>query len=154
MHRLKGGGWQAGQLSLFSLSEEGEDGEWSLVERAEAQAAVLGVSVDVHPLELVSHKLEGSGAISTVEAAARVNQQVRVAGMRQWWRRSRTREYIIYLMAFEDLEGMLDVVIPAELYRKSRTSMSGPGPYLVEGVVEQNPVSGEPYIRAINIEKI
>jgi DNA polymerase III subunit alpha len=148
LRRLKTG-WKAGQLPLFSLGEAADQEEaWSLEERAAAQKSVLGVSVDVHPLELAARQLEGSGSISTVEAAARVGQQVRVAGMRQWWRRSRTREIIIYLMAFEDLEGMLDVVIPAEVYRKSRTSMRGSGPYLVEGVVEQNPVSGEPFIRA------
>jgi DNA polymerase III subunit alpha len=154
LRRIKTTGWHAGQLPLFSLAEQGEDGEWTLKERAEAQQAVLGVSVDVHPLELAANMLEGSEAISTVEAAARVGERVRVAGMRQWWRRSRTREDTIYLMAFEDLEGMLDVVIPAEMYRKCRTAIRGAGPYLVEGVVELNPVSGEPFIRATNIEKI
>jgi DNA polymerase III alpha subunit len=155
LRRVAGGTWQAGQLPLFSLSEDEEGGNWTLEERAEAQKAALGVSVDVHPLELAANKLEGSGAISTVEAAARPGEKVRAAGMRQWWRRIRdSRQDTAYLMSLEDLEGMLDVVIPAEVYRKSRTALSGSGPLLVEGVVELNPISGEPFIRAIHIEKI
>lgn len=155
LRRVTGGAWQAGQLPLFSLSEDEEGGDWTLEERAESQKAALGVSVDVHPLELAANKLEGSGAISTVEAAARSGEKVRTAGMRQWWRRIRdSRQDTVYLMSLEDLEGMLDVVIPAEVYRKSRAALSGSGPFLVEGVVELNPISGEPFIRAENIEKI
>ena len=92
--------------------------------------------------------LASAGALTTVEAAARLSQRVRVAGMRQTWRRSRTTagDYI-YFMALEDLEGMLDVVILGEVYRRYRSALSGPGPYVLEGVVEFDQEKGEPFIR-------
>jgi DNA polymerase III alpha subunit len=74
--------------------------------------------------------------------------------MRQTWRRSRTShgDYI-YFLALEDLEGMLDVVIYSDVYRRSRADLSGPGPYIVEGVVEYDQEKGEPFIRAERITK-
>lgn len=154
LHRLKSGGWRGGQMLLFPFDGEGAGkagGDWSLEQKAAAQEVVLGVSVDVHPLELVSGEL--MGALTTVEAAAQVGRAVRVAGMRQTWRRSRTsRGEFIYFMSLEDLEGMLDVTIPAEVYRRSE--LKGPGPFLVEGTVEMNHARGEPFIRAERIMRI
>jgi DNA polymerase III alpha subunit len=84
-----------------------------------------------------------------VEAAARLGHRVRVAGMRQIWRRSVTaRGDYIYFMALEDLEGILNVVIFADVYRSSRAAFSTAGPYIVEGMVELDREQGEPFIRA------
>ncbi len=81
-----------------------------------------------------------------------LGQKVRVGGMRQTWRRSpTTRGDYIYFMSFEDLDGMLDVVIFSDVYRRSREALSTAGPYIVEGTVEFNPEQGEPFIRAERI---
>ena len=150
LHRLKGEKLRGGQLSLFMLEEGGED--WSLEERVAAQEAILGVGVDAHPLELVANQIAEAGALNTLEAASRVGQSLRVAGMRQTWRRSLTaRGDYIYFMSLEDLEGMLDVIIPSNVYRRCRKALSGAGPYVVEGVAEMEAESGEPFIRAGNI---
>jgi DNA polymerase III alpha subunit len=74
--------------------------------------------------------------------------------MRQTWRRFRSGSQAIYFMALEDLEGMLDVVISSEVYRRHRLVLSGAGPYLVEGSVELDLTSGEPFIRAGRIAKL
>jgi DNA polymerase III alpha subunit len=72
--------------------------------------------------------------------------------MRQIWRRSiTTRGDYIYFMSLEDLEGMLDVVITAEVYRRSKAALSTPGPYVVEGRVDLDNQRGEPFIRADRI---
>jgi DNA polymerase III alpha subunit len=77
---------------------------------------------------------------------------VRVAGMRQIWRRSRTtRGEYIYFMSLEDLEGMLDVMITADVYRQSKAALSTVGPYVVEGLVSLDSQRGEPIIRAERI---
>jgi DNA polymerase III alpha subunit len=139
-------GWQAGQLPLFSASPESPE-EWSLSEQVAAQEAILGASVVAHPLELAAEAITAAGALSTLEAAARLGQRVRVAGMRQTWRRSLTASGAhIYFMALEDLEGMLDVVISAAVYRQARTALTGPGPYVIEGQVERNREQGDPFI--------
>jgi DNA-directed DNA polymerase III PolC len=147
LRQLERGGWRGGQLPLFALeTPSGED--WTLAEKAAAQEALLGAGLAAHPLELQADRIASSGALTTVEAAAKLGQRVRVAGMRQTWRRSRTTagDYI-YFMALEDLEGMLDVVILGEVYRRNRSALSGPGPYVLEGVVEFDQEKGEPFIR-------
>jgi DNA polymerase-3 subunit alpha len=151
LHHLSHGSWQAGQMPLFSLGESLEE-DWSLEQKVAAQEDILGTGVIAHPLELVDKQIASTGALSTVEAVSRLEQHVRVAGMRQIWRRSRTtRGEYIYFMSLEDLEGMLDVVITAEVYRRSKAALSTPGPYVVEGRVELDNQRGEPFIRAERI---
>ena len=148
-----------GQLPLFSLEPQAEtiqfQGEdWSLAEKVAAQEAILGVGVIAHPLELVAGQIAASQALNTLEAAERPGQRVLVAGMRQVWRRSlaRSSQYI-YFMTLEDLDGSLEVVISAEVYRRCRAALTGPGPYLVEGILEFDRNEGEPLLRAERIDK-
>ncbi len=151
LRQLKQGIWQAGQLSLFSLDENSQE-DWELAQKIAAQEEILGNGVIAHPLELVEKQIAQSGALTTVEAAARLEQHVRVAGMRQIWRRSlTTRGDFIYFMSLEDLEGMLDVVISSEVYRRCRSALAAPGPYIVEGRVDLDSQRGEPFIRADKI---
>lgn len=155
LERLKRG-WRGGQLPLFALdtpgeTESGED--WSLAEKMAAQEMILGVGVVAHPLELVGRQLAAAGTISTSEAAARPGQRVRVAGIRQTWQRSRTvrqdsgRMESIYLMAMEDLDGMIEVVIPNEVFKRYRPVFSGNVPFIIEGEVGLDEAAGEPFIR-------
>jgi DNA polymerase-3 subunit alpha len=151
LHQLEHGGKHVGQLSLFPV-ESGNQEDWSLAQKVAAQEELLGTGVIAHPLEQVEKQIAGAGALTTVEAAARLEQHVRVAGMRQIWRRSRTtRGDFIYFMSLEDLEGMLDVVISAEVYQRSRAALSTAGPYVVEGQVNLDNQRGEPFIRAEKI---
>jgi DNA polymerase III alpha subunit len=60
----------------------------------------------------------------------------------------------MYFMSLEDLEGMLDVVISSAVYQRCRLVLKEPGPYIVEGGVERDAASGEPFIRAGNIGNI
>jgi len=151
LHRLSHPGWQGGQMQLFSLDESPSE-DWSLSEKVAAQNKLLGVSIIAHPLELAAEKIAATGAITTLDAAARVGQRVRVAGMRMTWRRtSTTRGDTIYFMALEDLEGMLDVVIFSDVYRAARISFAKPGPYIVEGTLELSGDETEPTLRAEHI---
>jgi DNA polymerase-3 subunit alpha len=148
---LKATARQPGQLTLFAPNS-GAGPDWSLAERVAAQQELLGASVDAHPLELVSGAIDKAGALTTVAAAARLGQVVRVAGMRQSWRRTRTAGgEAIYFMPFEDLEGMLDVVILSDAYRRNRKALQAGGPLVVEGRVELDARQGEPVIRAERI---
>jgi DNA polymerase III subunit alpha len=151
LHQLKQGGWQGGQLSLFNTGG-GEQEDWSLEQKVTAQEEILGTGVIAHPLQLVKEQIASANALNTVEAASRLEQQVRVAGMRQIWRRSiTTRGDYIYFMSLEDLDGMLDVVITSDVYRRSKAALSTPGPYVVEGRVTLDSQKGEPLIRADRI---
>jgi len=151
LRQLEHGGWQAGQLSLFTLDESGEE-DWDLAQKVAAQEEILGTGVIAHPLELAEKQIASTGALSTLDAALRLGEYVRVAGMRQTWRRSQTsRGDTIYFMSLEDLEGMLNVVITAEVFRQSKAAFSTPGPYVVEGKVDMDNQRGEPFMRAEKI---
>jgi DNA polymerase III subunit alpha len=137
-----------GQMQLFSLGGPAQD-DWTLVDKVAAQEALLGASIDAHPLELVSDAIAAANAHSTVAAAARPGDRVRVAGMRQTWRRTATtRGDHLYFMSLEDLDGMLDVVIFGDVYRRYRSAFVSSRPIVLEGVVEIDIGRGEPAIRA------
>ena len=137
-----------GQIPLFSMEEDVTE-DWSLVEKADAQETILGISVDVHPLELVTDRLASAGVLTTVDAATRLGQRVRLAGMRQTWRRViTTRGTPLYFMTLEDMDGSLDVMIVSDIYKQYRTELSKRGPLIVEGVVELDLEKNEPVIRA------
>ena len=154
LDRLAQGGWQGGQYPLFTLPGESSL-DWSRAKKAAAQEAVLGASVIAHPLELVESEIAASGALTSLEAANRLGQRVRLAGMRQSGRRFKTgRGELGYFMSLEDLEGMLDVIFSAQAYRRSRSELSGAGPYILEGVLEMDSRKGEPFLRAERLWRI
>jgi DNA polymerase III alpha subunit len=161
LERLKGRGARRGQaargqMALFPLDDHSSTGQdWSLAETVNAQREILGVGVSAHPLELAGNRISAARALTTVEAAARLGEKVRLAGMRQTWQRSRDRSsQVVYYLSLEDLEGMLEVQISASVYQRCRSALSGAGPYLVEGEVAFDETHGEPYVRAERIEKL
>jgi len=146
--QVKSAHWRGGQLPLFSLDKaQGE--EWSLEQRVAAEQAVLGAAVSADPLELYAAQISAAGALTTVEAAARLGQTVRIAGMRQGWRSSQAEAgERLHVMPFGDLEGSIEVVIPSAVYRRYREEISARYPLVVEGEVELDAETGEPFIRA------
>jgi len=149
--QLQSGDWRAGQLPLFTADIE-KQADWTMEQKITAQESILGISVDVHPLELHLTKILENQAISTIDALSKIGQRVRVAGMLQTWRRGRSKgKDYLYLMSLEDLEGNLDVLISSEVYRRSQIKPSSTQPILVEGVIELNPTRNDHFIRAERI---
>ncbi len=155
LSRLQHGtAWQPGQMSLFDWGTEPQV-DWTLEQRVAAQEELLGVAVDAHPLELVADKISATRAINTLEAAGRVGQRVTVAGVRQSGRRSKTArgDWMMFL-TLEDLDGMLDVVVWPEAYRRSRQALGSSGPLLVTGTMETDSRRGEAVLVADNVTSI
>jgi DNA-directed DNA polymerase III PolC len=154
LEQISGNSWHARQLSLFTRDKDEWD-DWSIEQKAAAQHEILGVSVIAHQLELKAEQIKAAGALDTIEALSHPGDQIRVAGMRQTWRRSRSRrgDYL-YFMSLEDMQGILDVVIPGEVYRRYRTEFSGRGPYIIEGFIEHDPKRLEPALHARCIQRI
>jgi DNA polymerase-3 subunit alpha len=151
LNAAKQGGWQGGQLSLFSLEEENASSvqDWSLEQKAATQKKLLGISIIAHPLELLREKIEAAGAVSTSEAAQNFGKRVRVAGLQFTRQQRRTKgNTSIFLLDLEDLEGMLLVVIPGEIYQRFRTVFSREHPFIVEGKIELEGRFNEPAIQA------
>lgn len=142
-------GWVKGQMPLFPHQTSGGE-DWPLEEKIQAQMEILGVGIDAHPLELAANRL--GHAITTLEAAGRLHQPVTVAGMRQTWRRRPNENgQLDYILSLEDLEGILEVRIPARVYRRDRAALAGAGPYLVEGRMELASDAEEPFLLAYRI---
>jgi DNA polymerase III alpha subunit len=150
LRRLQNGGWQQNQLSLFGWTDSGED-DWSLHEKVDAQLDLLGVSIAAHPLELIADKLHGTGAVSTVDAVARVGRRVTIAGVQQASHRTRTTRGDMLFLSFEDLQGTLDAILFPEVYRQAKTSISSTKPFLLTGIMEMDTERGEPFLR---VEKV
>jgi DNA polymerase III alpha subunit len=145
------GDWRGGQLTMFSteLDPDTTDQDWSLEEKILAQEAILGVSVSAHRLELYVQQIKKAGALNTADAAPRLRERLRVAGVRLAWQRRKTQsgDYI-YLMDLVDLEGMLLVMIPADVHRRHRQVFSKVHPFIVEGVMSLEGRFNEPTLRA------
>ena len=145
-------GWRGGQLPLFPFASAAEDNpvdEWDLPRLVAAQEEILGVGVSAHLLELAADKLASAGVISSLDAAGRVGQRVRLAGMRLSWRRGREASgQTAYEMGLEDLEGMMDVMISGNVYRRVRPELDGRGPFIIEGLIRTEETRVEPFLQA------
>lgn len=150
--RLKNGGWQQNQLSLFEWSDSSNEEDWTLEQKVNAQMDILGVSLTAHPLELVGDKLKGTGAISTLDAVARVGRRVTIAGVQQSSHHSLTaRGAMMLFLSVEDLQGTLDAILFPEVYRQSKGLISSSVPFLLTGMMEMDAERGEPFLR---VEKV
>ena len=150
LRHLQSGAWQQNQMSLFGWTDSGEE-DWSLQQKVDAQLELLGVSIAAHPLELIADKLNGTGAISTVDAVARVGRRVTVAGVQQASHRTRTTRGDMLFLSVEDLQGTLDAILFPEVYRQAKISISSAKPFVLTGVMETDTERGEPYLR---VEKV
>lgn len=150
----RGAAWQPGQMSLFDWDSKPQE-DWTLAQRVSAQEELLGIAVDAHPLELVIDRIATAGAVNTLEAAGRVGQRVTVAGVRQAGRRSKTArgDWMMFL-TLEDLDGMLDVVVWPEAYRRSRQALGSSGALLVTGTMEMDARRGEAVLVAENVTAV
>ncbi|MDY6846235.1 MAG: DNA polymerase III subunit alpha, partial [Chloroflexota bacterium] len=125
-----------GQLSLFSDTKQRED--YGVEKKYQAQMKILGVSLDFSPLEKYGKEILSSGAISTLKAEDFVGEKVRVAGMRQTYRRIRTKsKQMMAVLTLEDMEGSLQIFIPPYLYRKNHLALQEFGPFIIEGVIQR-----------------
>ena len=150
MHKLEHTHHHPGQLSLFNSSPEySGQPDWSLGERVEAQERILGISVDAHPLELYAGRLASENITTSLDAIREIGKRVRVVGIRQTSRHIRTAKgQVMAFLTLEDLEGVLEVIVFPAVYRRCRAELSGSGPLLVEGVMENNPNREEPTLHA------
>ena len=138
-------------MSLFEWAESTEE-DWTLQQKVDAQLKILDVGLDAHPLELVSEKLIGTEAISTLDAVSRTGHRVTVAGVQQASHRSRTaRGDMMLFLSVEDLHGTLDAILFPEVYRKSKSMISSTTPFLLTGIMEIDTERGESFLR---VEKV
>ncbi len=150
------GSWKKNQFSLFDWQTETDTNEWSLLERSQAQERILGVSVDVHPLELVSKELNAHTVISSSEIGDHLGKSIIVAGLRvSSHRTSTSKGEAMLFMSIEDLNGMVEVVFFPSVYQQYRQVLRTSGPFLIRGIVETGEDDGgENWIRAEKVKQL
>ncbi len=154
LNELESGTWKRGQMPLFDTGSDPVN-DWSLKEKGEAQETLLGVNLIAHPLDVVAEQAAQLGAVSTLEAASRWDQDLRVVGLRQTWRRAQTSSgSYLYFMDLADFEGTLRVVIPDEIYRRHRAEFADKVPVLIEGRLESGREYPEPLLKATKIKAL
>jgi len=148
---IQSGSWRKDQFSLFEYQEFPSQ-DWTLAERAQSQEQILGLSVDVHPLELVKDQLAAVQVISTGEVASFIGESVVVAGLKLSSHRARTaRGEIMLFMSLEDLEGVLEIVLFPTVYQQYRVLLRDQGPFLIRGTIEKDEEEGDVWMR---VEKL
>lgn len=152
LRQIGEGGWRAGQMNLFGVNS-GQEEDWTLQQRVDAQNQILGISLEAHPLEIVADQIKRTGAITTIEAVEQIGHKVTVAGIRQTSHRSMTaRGEAMMFLTLEDLEGTLDVIFFPDVYRKVKTVLGGNAPIIVHGTMETEADRDEPILRAETVE--
>ena len=153
LQRLQSG-WQAGQMSLFSMNADA-GANWPLQEKMHVQEELLGISVEAHPLELVADQIEKAGALPIVDVIEMIGQRVTVAGVRQTSRRSRTAkgETMLFL-TLEDLTATLDVIVFPDLYKQVKQNATSNHPMLVTGILEIDKGRERPTLKAEKLFRI
>lgn len=156
LRSISSGSWRKDQLALFDWqSDESQTDEWTLAERAQAQEKVLGLSVDVHPLELVKDQIQSAKVIPTSEAEFHIGESIVVAGLRLSSHRARTaRGEQMLFMSIEDLEGTLEVVFFTPVYLQYRQILRSNGPFLIRGIVERDSEEGDLWLRVEKVKTI
>lgn len=83
-------------------------------------------------MELVTEKIAGAGAITTLDATERIGSKVTVAGVRRTSHRSHTAkgEPMLFL-TLEDLNGTLDVILFPDVYRATKSFVNSNKPLLI-----------------------
>jgi DNA polymerase-3 subunit alpha len=149
LNRIHQGGWAFGQPPLIMVDYKTNQPDWELSERVNAQLAILGASLDAHPLELVSDQIKHIGAISSLDALAVPDEKVLLAGIRQTTQRFFDHDGDpFYILELEDLEGVLPVIMSPSFYRQHRALMSSTQPFVVEGKMMMSATTGEPVLQA------
>ena len=129
--------------------------DWSLTEKAKAQEQILGLSVNIHPLELVKDQLAVHEITSSADAGSHVGESIVIAGLKLSSHRAKTgKGENMLFMSLEDLEGMVEVVFFSQVYNQNRQLLRSPGPYLIRGVVEKDEDEGDYWLRVEKVKQL
>lgn len=139
-----------GQMALFSSKPA--EADWGIEQKLEAQREILGVNLSMTLLELHANEIQSAGALTTLQAQDRIGERIKVAGMRQIFRRLRSRSNQMFgFLSLEDLDGVIQVLIPAEVYQKSYVLLRKAECLIVEGIVEKDETHNRVLLRAEKI---
>jgi DNA-directed DNA polymerase III PolC len=127
----------AGQMKLFSEINQSKD--WGTDKKYKAQLEILGISLELTPLEQFASQIQSYGAISTLDVENHIGENVYVAGLRQSYRRFRSKsQQMMAFLTLEDMTGTIQILIPPHIYRQIHLVLQEIGPFIIKGRVEKD----------------
>ncbi len=128
--------WRLGQPRLFEISDSNEQADWDLHQKVTAQEAILGIGINSHPVNLAVDQIKNLDTVTTLEALSRLDEKIRVAGIRQTAQRFHRKDSgSFYIVELDDAHGVLPVKMTTDFYRQHKKWLSSRVPFLVEGVI-------------------
>jgi DNA polymerase III alpha subunit len=98
---------------------------------------IMGFTSRTHPMVGLRSVLRKAGVAPSSAIPRRVRRPIRLAGVIAATRKTRTeRGQLMQFLTLDDEQGVFEVVLFPDVYHKTRFLLDGPGPYLVEGRVE------------------
>ncbi len=98
---------------------------------------IMGFTCREHPLAPYRERLKASGVKISTDIPRHAGRDIRLAGVIAAGRRIRTEKgQLMQFLTFDDEAGIFEAVLFPDVYQKARFLLNGPGPYLVEGRVE------------------
>ncbi len=112
--------------------------DFTLQERLETEMELLEFTVSAHPIELSKGKFDGQKFVSSVEFPKYKGKIVRIIGWLDAVKRTMTSkgEYMKFI-TFEDERGIIEATLFPISYKRYGHLLSGRGPYIVTGKVEE-----------------
>jgi DNA polymerase III subunit alpha len=132
------------QQYAFSLDTPASLDDWTLKQKVVAQEQYLGINVICHPLELLRGQIEQTGAVDIQTAKANKTATLRLAVVRQTWRRTRSQKKdMMAFVTLADEHDMLDAVMFPAAFQRYQFIVGGQGPFWVEGRFDVDKTRGE-----------
>ena len=125
--------------------DQGRTRAWQSLVRVRNELDLMGLHPSGHPMALLRSEARRLGCLPSGELAARARRdgqgRTRFAGIVAASRRHRPdgegrRE--LYYLTLEDEEGLVETIIPPPAYPRLASRVSTPGPYIVEGTLEED----------------
>jgi len=105
--------------------------------RARNEIEILGMSIRDHPMQILREEARERGCISTADAARRIGERVRVAGIVAATRKVRTQKGgLMQFLTIEDESGLIESTLFPRVCEAFSTRIRSLGPYVVEGTIE------------------
>lgn len=151
LSKIESGGWRYRQPPLFDIDYETiVADEWDINKRVAAQQSILGASLDAHPIELLQQEIISKHSpISSSELHTNIGETVRILGIRQTLQRLGGQSGSqVYALELEDLDGLITILLPQELYNHQKIILRSHQPLVVEGSVAYESKLREPVLLA------
>jgi DNA-directed DNA polymerase III PolC len=143
LHQMEGQSNRHQQYTL-GLEQKTDLPDWTIQQKIAAQQKLLGINMLCHPLTLVEEQAARLGCVSIRSAKSSPVENIRLAVLRQTWRRIRSqKKEMMAFVTLEDQTDMVDAILFPAAYQRCQDVISSEEPFWVEGKFDQDTARGD-----------